>query len=162
VRKFRCNLVWTSGTSITATGIGVEHGNNVLPDITLAGDVNIDDASVDIDADTIEALNYPVGAFYANGTYTGAQTNTSLKAATASNSHYITDILVTNDGTAAITVALLDGSGGTSLIGTQKVAASGGFNMNLNTPIKLTANTALCLTTTGTSNFAVAVVGYTT
>ena len=125
-------------------------------------DVAIGDVNVDIDADTIAAIHYPTGAFYANGTYAAAQTNTSLKAAGGGvTCHYITDILVTNDGTAAITVALLDGSGGTSLIGTQKVAASGGFNMNLTTPIKLTAATAICLTTTGTSNFAVAVVGYT-
>lgn len=134
----------------------------VDPQADDALDVSLGDVSVDIDADTIAAIHYPTGAFYANGTYTSAQTNTSLKAAGGAGTyHYITDILVTNDSTAAITVALLDGSGGTSLIGTQKAAAPGGFNMNFTTPIKLTAATALCLTTTGTSNFAVAVVGYT-
>lgn len=105
--------------------------------------------------------NMTVTTWHVNGTYTGAQTNTSLKAAPTLDNLHITDILVTNDDTAAITVALLDGSGGTSLIGTQKVAKSGGFVMSLTTPIRLTAKTALCLTTTGTSNFSVFVAGFT-
>lgn len=134
----------------------------VDPNADDALNVNLGDVSVDLDTDTIALMRCPSTAFYANGTYAAAQTNTSLKAAAGAGVKlYITDLLVTNDSTAAITVALLDGSGGTSLIGTQKVAASGGFALHLRTALVLTANTALCLTTTGTSNFAVAVSGYT-
>jgi hypothetical protein len=103
-----------------------------------------------------------VAGWYANGDYTGAQTNTALKTAGGSGlSHYITDLVVTNDATAAITVKLLDGSGGTNMTGTHKIAVSGGMVVRFQTPIKLTANTALCVTTGGTSNFSVLVTGYT-
>ena len=106
-------------------------------------------------------VDVPLLPWSANGDYTGAQTNTSLKAAHATLAHYITDIVVTNDSTAAITVKLLDGSGGANLTGTHKIAPNGGIVVRFATPIKMTAATALCLTTSGTSNFSVLVNGYT-
>jgi hypothetical protein len=73
---------------------------------------------------------------------------------------YITDILVTNDSTAVITFKLVNGSGGSNLTGTHRIAAPGGFAPDFSKPIVLSANTDLCLTTTGTSNYAVLVIGY--
>lgn len=94
--------------------------------------------------------------------YAAAQTNTSLVSAPGAGlCLYVTDFVVTNDATAAITAKLLDGSGGTNKSGTHKIPASGGIVVNLRTPIKLTAATALCLTTVGVSNIAVFVAGYT-
>jgi len=93
--------------------------------------------------------------------YTSAQTNTSLKAAVAATVSIAVDqIVISNDGTAAITWKLLDGSGGTNKTGTQKLAASSHAVINFAIPIVLTLNTALCLTTTGTSNFSVFVAGH--
>jgi len=104
----------------------------------------------------------PGAAWYANYDGTAAQTNYQLKAAPGAGlSLYVTDIMVTNDSTAAITIKFLDGSGGTNLTGTHKVPTDGGFVLNLRTPIKLTANTALCFTSTDTSNYSVFVAGYT-
>lgn len=46
-RKFICDLTWSSGTSITVTGIGQENGNTLLPDVELsAASVNIGDIDV--------------------------------------------------------------------------------------------------------------------
>lgn len=76
---------------------------------------------------------------------------------------YITDIIVTNDATSAITIKFIEdtASAKTNKTGTQKVPASGGFVANLRTPIKLTANKNFGYTSTGTSNYSVFVAGYT-
>lgn len=77
--------------------------------------------------------------------YASAQTNTSVIAAPgASLSIYITDIQLSNGATAG-NVTLLDGSGGT-VKWEAYPAINGGAVLNLRQPIKLTANTALCLT----------------
>ena len=97
----------------------------------------------------------------ANYDGTDAVTNQSLKAAPGSGVTLVaTDVLISNDSTADITWKLLDGSGGTNLTGTQKLPVDGYLHFQPKTPIELTANTALCLTTTGTSNFSVFVAGH--
>lgn len=89
-----------------------------------------------------------------------ALTNTSLKAAPgAGRAHYITDIHISNEGTAN-TVQLLDGSGGTVIWGSY-FAVNGGENAHLDVPIKLTANTALCVTTSAADHCYIMVEGFT-
>jgi hypothetical protein len=97
--------------------------------------------------------------WHAAADYGAAQTNTSFKTAPgASLSIYITDITVSNGATAG-TIQLLDGSGGT-VLRKYYVAITGGAVENLRTPIKLTANTALAVTSTSVSTHSVSVGGY--
>lgn len=95
-----------------------------------------------------------------SSTTSSAATNASVKAAPGSGfALYITDIHISNEGTAN-TVTLLDGSGGTVKWG-DYLAVNGGENIALRTPIKLTSNTALCLTTTAADHCYVFVNGFT-
>jgi len=92
-------------------------------------------------------------------TYTEAQTNTSLKAAPGAGlSLYITDIIISNGATAGI-ITILDGSGGTEKAGGY-FAVNGGMVCSFKTPIKLTADTALCLTSTSVTTHRVTINGY--
>jgi hypothetical protein len=91
--------------------------------------------------------------------YASAQTNASVKAAPgASLSLYVTDIQISNGATAG-NVTLLDGSGGTVLYELYP-AINGGSVLSLRNPIKLTANTALCITSTTVTTHSVFVSGY--
>lgn len=91
--------------------------------------------------------------------YASAQTNTSVKASPgASLSLYITDIQLSNGATAG-NVTLLDGSGGTVVFEVYP-AINGGSVLNLRTPIKLTANTALCITSTTVTTHSIFVAGF--
>lgn len=97
--------------------------------------------------------------WHISATYTSAQTNASVKAAPGENlSIYITDIQISNASTAG-SVTLLDGSGGTVLY-TLFVAINGGAVLSLRSPIKLTANTALCITSTTVTVHSIFVSGY--
>lgn len=79
-----------------------------------------------------------------------AQTNASVKTApSAGYSIYLTDICVSMGATSRA-VQLLDGSAGT-ILWEVTPAANGIVTQNLKTPIKLTAATALCITTGGAS-----------
>lgn len=91
--------------------------------------------------------------------YASAQTNTSvISAPGASLSIYITDIMLSNGATAG-NVTLLDGSGGTVLWEAYP-AVNGGAVLNLRTPIRLTANTALCITSTTVTTHSIFIGGY--
>jgi len=90
--------------------------------------------------------------------YASAQTNVSVIAAPgASLSIYITDIQLSN-GAVAGNVTLLDGSGGT-VKWEAYPAINGGAVLNLRQPIRLTANTALCLTSTTVTTHSI-FIGY--
>jgi hypothetical protein len=90
---------------------------------------------------------------------TEAQTNHSIQAAPGAGvSLYITDVVVSNGATAG-EVKLLDGSGGTVLLHLFP-AIGGGAALHFRTPLKLTANTALCLTSVTVTTHAVTVTGY--
>lgn len=97
--------------------------------------------------------------WHVSADYAAAQTNTSVKAAPgASLSLYITDIMISNGATAG-NVTLLDGSGGTVLYEIYP-AINGGVSQQLRSPIKLTANTALCITSTTVTTHSIFVSGY--
>jgi hypothetical protein len=91
--------------------------------------------------------------------YAAAQTNTTVKAAPGAGLKlYITDVMISNGATAG-NITLLDGSGGTVLLEIYP-AINGGAVMNLRTPIALTANTLLAITSTTVTTHSVFVSGY--
>lgn len=97
--------------------------------------------------------------WHVSADYASAQTNTSVKASPgASLSLYITDIQVSNGATAG-NVTLLDGSGGTVLYELYP-GINGGAVLSLRSPIRLTANTALCITSTTVTTHSLFVSGY--
>lgn len=97
--------------------------------------------------------------WHVSADYASAQTNASVKAAPgASLSLYITDLQISNGATAG-NITLLDGSGGTVLYELYP-AINGGAVLSLRSPIKLTANTALCITSTSCTTHSVFVSGY--
>jgi len=91
--------------------------------------------------------------------YAVAQTNTSVKAAPGAGLKlYITDIIISNGATAG-NITLLDGSGGTVKF-EGYFAINGGCTVFLRTPISLTANTALCITSTTVTTHSVTICGF--
>ena len=93
-----------------------------------------------------------------------AHVDIALQAAPGAGlSLYVTDWIVTNDATLAITIKLEEdtASAKTAKTAIQYVPKDGGFVMKFATPIKLTANKDLGFTSTGTSNFGVTVNGFT-
>jgi hypothetical protein len=98
--------------------------------------------------------------FHVSADYASAQTNVSVKAAPGVGlSLYITDIMISNGATAG-NITLLDGSGGTVLFELYP-AINGGATLSLRNPIKLTSNTALCLTSTTVTTHSVFIAGFT-
>jgi hypothetical protein len=91
--------------------------------------------------------------------YASAQTNTSVKATPgASLKLYITDVIISNGATAG-NITLLNGSGGTVLLELYP-AINGGAAMPFRTPIVLSADTALCITSTTVTTHSVTICGY--
>jgi len=119
-----------------------------------------DAAALRTDPNRILLVNQTHPRFWhVSADYASAQTNTSVKAAPgASLSLYITDIQISNGATAG-NVTLLDGSGGTVLYEVYP-GINGGATLTLRNPIKLTANTALCITSTTVTTHSVFVSGY--
>jgi hypothetical protein len=104
----------------------------------------------------------PIVPLLAKGDYTGAQTDTSMVSAPGAGlSIYFYDTIITNDGTAAITVKFEEdvASAKTQITSKYYIPANGGIVINRRVPIKCTANKSFGVTTTGTSNFSIE-VGY--
>lgn len=92
--------------------------------------------------------------------YASAQTNTSIKTAPGAGLKlYITDVIVSN-GAIAGNITLLDGSGGTVKLELYP-GVNGGLAHSFRTPIALSANTALCITSTTVTTHSVTICGYT-
>lgn len=89
-----------------------------------------------------------------------ALTNASMQAAPGASKYLVVRrILITNEGTAN-TFALLDGSGGTNILGqVLYLGANTTLVYELLNPYKLTANTALCVTTTAADNASIIAEG---
>lgn len=95
----------------------------------------------------------------ASADYASAQTNTTVKAAPGAGLKlYVTDVIVSNGATAG-NITLLDGSGGTVLLELYP-AINGGLTHSFRTPIALTANTLLAITSTTVTTHSVTVSGY--
>lgn len=128
-------------------------------------------ARVDADGDVTQLLVDRDGSLYTRGhpariwhaVFDGAsqQTNATLKAAAgATLSLYVTDIACSTAG--IVDVSLLDGSGGSvKWKGRFGLAPGGEMSVALRTPIKLTANTLLALTTSAAIGVTITVCGFT-
>ncbi len=91
--------------------------------------------------------------------YATAQTNATVKAAAGAGlSLYITDVIISNGATAG-NITLLDGSGGTVLLEAYP-AIRGGLTHQFRSPIKLTANTLLAITSTTVTTHSLTVCGF--
>lgn len=133
-----------SATPITADGDGLE---------------------VKVSSGALTATVQPLrktGAWSVCDVYTEAKTNESVVSAPGAGTALYIVSVVYNTAVAG-TLKLLDGSGGTVLVGLPGLAANGGASMffGVETAIKLTDNTALCATTTGAGNATLTVTGYT-
>jgi hypothetical protein len=148
----------TLGTSKgnVAAGVAVATDGTDPTAVSAEGDA----AALRTDMNRLLIVNQTHPRFWhVSADYAAAQTNVSVKAAPgASLSLYITDIQVSNGATAG-NVTLLDGSGGTVLYELYP-AINGGATLSLRSPIKLTANTALCLTSTTVTTHSIFVSGY--
>lgn len=147
----------TLGTSkgSIAAGVAVNTDGTDPTAVSAEGDA----AALRTDMNRILLVNqtHPRGTTV-SADYASAQTNTSVIAAPgASLSIYITDIQLSNGATAG-NVTLLDGSGGT-VKWEAYPAINGGAVLNLRQPIKLTANTALCITSTTVTTHSI-FIGY--
>jgi hypothetical protein len=165
-----------TATSLNAAVVGaVAHdGSTAANPVGIAGhSLALGSATTDVnaDGDVVNLLATRGGRLYVTTAHPNrvfgcvadhntAQTNHSLIAATgsAATSLYITDIMISNGATAG-DVKLLDGSGGTVLWQVY-LAINGGCAIQLQTPIKLTANTALCFTSTSVTTHTVAASGF--
>ena len=154
---FADDAAFTLGTSKGSVieGIAVATDGTDPTAVSAEGDA----AAVRTDLNRILLVNqtHPRGTTV-SADYASAQTNVSVIAAPgASLSIYITDIQLSNGATAG-NVTLLDGSGGT-VKWEAYPAINGGAVLNLRQPIKLTANTALCLTSTSVTTHSI-FIGY--
>lgn len=148
----------TLGTSKgnVAAGVAVATDGTDPTAVSAEGDA----AALRTDMNRLLIVNQTHPRFWhVSADYASAQTNTSVKAAPgASLSLYITDIQISNGATAG-NITLLDGSGGTVLYEIYP-GINGGAVMSLRSPIKLTANTALCITSTTVTTHSIFVSGY--
>lgn len=137
-------------------------GAAITMDGTDPGSVSAEnDAAVPLtDPNRILLVNQTHPRFFrACADYASAQTNTSVVASPgASLSLYITDLVISNGATAG-NITLLDGSGG-SVIFEVYPAINGGVAHSFRNPIKLTAATALCITSQTVTTHSLTVTGY--
>ncbi len=112
---------------------------------------------------TITTLAPAGESWYSCSGAIGTATNTSLKAAVASNRIYVTAYGCTNNGATANLIGLTDGLGGTSMdITLLPVATSAGpfYWKTFPVPLRGTSNTALGITTGAASNTYCCASGY--
>lgn len=149
---------FTLGTSkgIVMAGVAVETDGTDPTTVSAEGDA----AAFRTDRQRLLLVNQTHPRFWhTSADYAAAQTNASVRVAPgASLSLYITDLVISNGATAG-NITLLDGSGGTVLFELYP-AVNGGVSMSFRNPIKLTANTALCLTSTTVTTHSIFVAGY--
>lgn len=106
----------------------------------------------------VYTLTHPPRSWHVTARYTTAQTDTSVKAAPGAGlSLHITDIYCSAGASTIITLE----EGSTRLFEYEAGGAGDGVSLNLGGRIKLTANTALTITTLGTVDINITVCGYT-
>lgn len=110
-------------------------------------------------------LNNPRGAgkniWKATAAYGSAQTDTVLQAAAGAGlSLYVTDIIISNGATAGNVKLVEKTASSTDILEILYFAINGGAVINLKTPIKLTANENLGITSVDCTTHSVTVTGY--
>lgn len=155
---FADDAAFTLGTSKgnVANGVAVQTDGTDPTAVSAEGDA----AAFRTDMNRVMLVNpTPPRHWSVSADYASAQTNTSIKAAPGAGLKlYITDISISNGATAG-NITLLDGSGGTVLYEIYP-AINGGAVDNRRSPIVLTANTALCITSTTVTTHSVNISGY--
>lgn len=146
----------TAGNPVLIGGVAVETDGTDPTTVSAEGDVAY--LRTDRARRLLVSEHHPRGWFVSLD-YGAAQTNASVKAAPGAGlKHYITDIVISNGSTAG-NITLLDGSGGTVVFEIYP-AINGGVALSLKQPIVLTANTALCITSTTVVTHSVNIGGY--
>lgn len=146
----------TAGNPVLVGGVAVETDGTDPTTVSAEGDTAY--LRTDRARRLLVNKSHPRG-FFTSVDYASAQTNASIQAAPGAGlSLYITDIVISNGATAG-NITLLDGSGGTVKFEIYP-AINGGVSIALNQPIRLTANTALCITSTTVTTHSVNVGGY--
>lgn len=155
---FADDAAYTLGTSKgnVVEGVAVETDGTDPTTVSAEGDA----AALRTDRQRLLLVNQTHPRHWSvSADYGSAQTNTSVKAAPGSGLKlYITDISISNGATAG-NITLLDGSGGTVLYEIYP-AVNGGAVDNRRTPIVLTADTALCITSTTVTTHSINISGY--
>lgn len=146
---------WTDGTSRHML-VGGLYGSNTIT----SGDVGplMLDASGNLKVTGIPFRD--VTTWSVANSAAAAQTNVSLQASPGGALCLYVDWVVISNGATAGEVKLLDGSGGTVMFAIEP-GISGGCAMTFDPPIKLTAATALCVTSTTVTDHRVNVGGHT-
>jgi hypothetical protein len=155
---FADDAAYTLGTNKgnVAGGIAVQTDGTDPTAVSAEGDVAA--LRTDMQRNLIVNQTHP-RFWHVSADYASAQTNTSVKATPGSSlSLYITDLQISNGATAG-NVTLLNGSGGTVLYELYP-AINGGATLSLRSPIKLSADTALCITSTTVTTHSIFVSGY--
>lgn len=147
----------TSGNPVLVAGVAVETDGTDPTTVSAEGDA----AYLRTDrARRLLVSDHHPRSFFTSADYGAAQTNASVQAAPGAGlSLYINDIVISNGATAG-NITLLDGSGGTVKFEIYP-AINGGVSISLKQPIRLTANTALCITSTTVTTHSVNIGGYT-
>lgn len=97
----------------------------------------------------------------ATANYAAAQTDTELKATPGAGlSLYITDIIISNGPVAGNVKLVEDTASAVDILEVMYFAANGGAVLSLKTPIKLTANKNLGVTSVSSTDHSVTVSGY--
>jgi hypothetical protein len=156
------NVTAGTGTVVATDQVGSAHYQKVkLADGTPDSSTMIA-ASTGVSANALRVVlanDYPA-SWSATAAYANAQTAVELKASPgASASLYITDAVFSNGATAG-TIKLLD-SGPADRVSVIYLAVNGNIAMHFATPIKLTADKALQVTSVTVSTHSVTVNGYT-
>jgi len=100
------------------------------------------------------------GKFRVCANYAVAQTNTQLVAAPEAGTRlYVTDVIL-SAGTQGGDVRLLNGSGGSAVVGPVWLPVGGSLAHHFAVPVQLNQATALCLTSQNVTTHSVTVHGY--
>lgn len=104
----------------------------------------------------------PTGSWSATADYAAVQTDTELKAAPGAGFRLIiTDIIISNGATAGQVKLVEKTSSSTDILENLSFAANGGIAMPFKTPIVLSKNVNLGVTSTTADDFSVTVSGRT-
>ena len=150
-----------SGNPIPLAGVAKE------TDGTDPGSVSAEDDAAGLITDRNRRLivnpAHPNG-WRANETAAAAQTDNALRAAPGANlSLYITDMIFSNDGTAAASLKIVEDTAASSdVLGPYYLPASAsGMTKTFSQPVRLTANKDAGYTSTGATNITVTLIGFT-
>jgi hypothetical protein len=146
----------TAGNPVLIGGVAVETDGTDPTTVSAEGDAAY--LRTDRSRNLLVNITHP-RFWHVSADYGAAQTNVSVKASPGAGlSLYITDLVLSNGATAG-NITLLDGSGGTVLFEIYP-AINGGVSLSFRNPIKLTAATALCLTSSTVTTHSIFVSGY--